>query len=305
MGGAAALSAATLTKANNAAALGGPDNNKPAAVPVSAGNQISITSDRQSVNPGIRSFTVISAYQKGANALEVLLPDGYSTDKKYPVVYLLPVNTGTSGPWGSAIVEARKANLQNRHQMIFVAPAFDTQPWFGDNPDRPEIRQNSYILDVVIPFIDREFSTVKEADGRMLVGFSKSGLGAWSLFLGHLDLFGQVAIFDSYQGPPTQQQWTTWGFAETYGTRENYDNYDPLVLLGQRKEDLQKCPRRITLLAGGPGSRVGVDLYRTKLHDNKIPFIYILGSNMQHNWYSGWLPLAVAALATPDYSAGQ
>jgi S-formylglutathione hydrolase FrmB len=258
-----------------------------------------ITRDKTSVNPGILSFTVVSNYQKGPDELEALLPDDYTANKRYPVVYLLPVNTGTTGQWGSSIVEAKKANLQNQYQMIFVAPAYDTQPWFGDNPLRPEIRQNSYMLDVVIPFIDKEFSTIAEAKGRFLIGFSKAGLGAWSLFLGHLDLFGQVAIFDSYLGPPTEEQWTTWGLQDTYGTRKNYDNYDPLLLLEKDKKLLEVQPRRITLLGGGPGSRVGVDLYHTKLQDDHIPYIYIQGSYMEHNWYSGWLPLAVAGMAYP------
>ena len=262
-----------------------------------------ITPDAQSVNSGIRSYTVVSEYQKGPNALEVLLPDDYTPSKKYPVVYLLPVNTGTSGQWGSGIVEARKANLQNAFGLIFVAPAYDTQPWFGDNPARPEVRQNAYLLEVVLPFIDKEFSTVAGARGRMLIGFSKSGLGAWQLFLMHLDLFDQVAIFDSYQGQPTQEQWNTWGFLDTYGTRENFDAYDPPKLLDQQKQALQKSPRRITLIGGGPGVRVGVDWYRTKLEDYKIPHVYIHGTYMQHNWYSGWLPLAVASMVYPDTSA--
>ncbi len=259
----------------------------------------SISLDNPSVNPGIRSYTVVSDYQKGPNKVEVLLPDDYSKNKHYPVCYLLPVNTGVSGQWGSSIIEAKKANLQNQYDMIFVAPAYDTMPWFGDNPTRPEIRQNGYMLDVVVPFIDREFSTVKDAQGRFLIGFSKAGLGAWSLFLMHMDLFGQVAIFDSYLGPPTEEQWTKWGFADTYGTRENYDRYDPLILLEKQKEVLQKGPQRITLIGGGPGVRIGVDLYHSKLEDDKIPFIYIQGSYMRHNWYSGWLPLAVAGMVHP------
>ncbi len=142
-----------------------------------------------------------------------------------------------------------------------------------------------------------------ESRGRMLIGFSKAGLGAWQLFLMHPDLFDQVAIFDSFQGQPSQDQWIHWGLVDTYGTRENFDKYDPLILLDKQKELLQKCPRRITLLGGGPGSRVGVDLYHTKLQDFKIPYIYIQGSYMQHNWYSGWLPLAVAGMAYPDYAS--
>jgi S-formylglutathione hydrolase FrmB len=284
---------ASASVATSASAIVGAAAAVPAAAPAR------ITPDPHSINPGIQSFTVVSDYQKGPNELEVLLPDDYSPNTRYRVVYLLPVNVGTSGPWGSGIVEARRLNLQNQYQLVFVAPAYDTLPWFGDNPLRPEIRQNGYLLDVVIPFIDSHFSTLASAKGRMLVGFSKSGLGAWSLFLMHPDLFDQVAIFDSFEGRPTNLQWTTWGFADTYGTRENFDRYDPMLLLDKQKTLLQHEPRRITLLGGGPGMRIGVDNYHAVLQNENIPFIYIQGSYMQHNWTSGWLPLAIAGMAYP------
>ena len=92
---------------------------------------------------------------------------------------------------------------------------------------------------------------------------------------------------------------------ETYGTRENFDRYDPLLLLDQQKEILRKCPRRITILGGGPGLRIGVDYYHAKLQDWRIPYIYVQGSSMAHTWESGWLPLAVAGMAYPDNSIPQ
>ena len=121
--------------------------------------------------------------------------------QKYPVVYLLPVNTGTSGQWGSGIVEAKKANLQNAFGLIFVAPAYDTQPWFGDNPRAPTSGRTPICLTWCCRSSTRSFPPWPGHAGRMLIGFSKSGLGAWQLFLMHLDVFDQVAIFDSYQGP--------------------------------------------------------------------------------------------------------
>jgi S-formylglutathione hydrolase FrmB len=258
-----------------------------------------IEKDAQSINAGIASYTVSSAYQKGPNALEVLLPDNFSRDKKYPVIYVLPVNTGTKGNWGSGIVEMQKANLHNIYNVICVAPAVDSEPWYGDNPDNPKVRQSAYVLDVVIPFIDREYPTIAEAKGRMVLGFSKSGLGAMSLFLRNLETFGKVAVFDAATGPASQEIFKTWGFAESYGTRENFDNYDPLLLLEKAAPILKGGSRRIVMMAGGPGSRLGVDMMVTHMQDGNIPFVYILGSNMGHSWNTGWLPIAAGALMCP------
>lgn len=256
--------------------------------------------DDQGVHKGIRSYTVTSAYQKRPNKLEVLLPDGYSPTNRYRVLYLLPVNAGTDGQWGSGIVEARRLNLHNQYQLLCVAPAYEILPWYGDNPGQPTVRQSSYVLDVVIPFVDREFSTVTNQEGRLLVGFSKSGFGALGLFLMHPDTFGKVAVFDSFVNLPKLKNYTEWGLADTYGPVENFDRYEVLNLLTQQKSLLQKGPCRITILAGGPGSRIGVDALQSRLKDSTIPYIYILGSTMPHTWTSGWLAPAVASIAQPE-----
>ena len=83
--------------------------------------------------------------------------------------------TGTDGRWGSGIAEARRIDLHNRHRVIFIAPAFDTTPWYGDNPLRPEVRQASYLTDVVIPFVDGAFPTVAEPAGRSVVRLQQVG----------------------------------------------------------------------------------------------------------------------------------
>jgi hypothetical protein len=259
-----------------------------------------ISPDVASVHEGIRSYNVTSAYQKGPNKLEVLLPDDYSPKNQYRVLYLLPVNAGTDGEWGSGIVEARRLNLHNQYQLICIAPAYEVLPWYGDNPDKPDVRQSSYITDVVIPFVDREFSTIRNKDGRLLVGFSKSGFGALGLFLMHPDTIGKVAVFDSFVNLPELKYYTEWGLAETYGPMKNFDRYDVLELLRKQKDLFQKPPIRITILAGGPDSRIGVDALQSRLKDFNIPYIYILGSNMPHTWTSGWLSLAVASIAQPE-----
>lgn len=270
-----------------------------APAPAPAPQKTVITADAESVHKGIRCYTVVSAFQKGPNKLEVLLPDNLTTTRCYPVVYLLPVNPGTDGQWGSGIVEAQKSNLHNQYQMIFVAPAYEIWPWFGDNPEKPEVRQSSYILNVIVPFIEKEFPVKADKENRLLIGFSKSGLGALGLFLMHPELFGRIAIFDPAIGAISEKQYKEWGLIETYGPRENFDKYDPLELLRAQAPLLSKQPQRITLLGGGPGSRIGVDALHSRLRDFKVPYVYILGSDMAHTWTSGWLPLAVSSIAYP------
>ena len=40
---------------------------------------------------------------------------------------------------------------------MFVAPTFSHLPWYADHPTKPEIRQETYFLKVVVPFIDKTY----------------------------------------------------------------------------------------------------------------------------------------------------
>ena len=266
----------------------------------STATETRITPDAPSVNPGIRSYTVISGYQKGPNALEVLLPDDYTPSKKYPVVYLLPVNTGTSGQWGSGIVEARKANLQNAFGLIFVAPAYDTQPWFGDNPIRSDIRQNSYLLDVVLPFIDKEFSTVPGARGTHVGRLQQERPGRVAAIPDAPRPVRSGRHFRQLPGPAHSGAMEHLGFRGHLQHAGKLRCVRPTQTARPTEAGSSEESRRITLIGGGPGVRVGVDWYRTKLEDDKIPHVYMHGTYMQHNWYSGWLPLAVTSMVYPE-----
>lgn len=91
-----------------------------------AADRATITLDPAGLRPGTSCYTATGSHQRGPNKIEVLVPDDLETGRSYPVVYLLPVNTGTDGPWGCGIAEARRGDLHNRHRAIFVAPAFDS-----------------------------------------------------------------------------------------------------------------------------------------------------------------------------------
>ena len=57
---------------------------------------------------------------------------------------------------------------------------------------------------------------------RLLLGFSTSGYGAFSLFLRHPGLFAKAAAWDAPLGMTTHNR---YGAAETYGTQENFNKY--------------------------------------------------------------------------------
>ena len=67
------------------------------------GDDLSIGAGTFIAEKGVWRFAVTSPYQKGENAVEVLLPDDFNKTTKYRVLYCLPVETGIGGQFGDAL----------------------------------------------------------------------------------------------------------------------------------------------------------------------------------------------------------
>ena len=116
-----------------------------------------------------------SPYQAGKTHIRVLLPDKREDGKRFPVIYVLPVEPGSESRFGDGLLEVKKQDLHNKHAAIFVMPTFSHLPWYADHATKEDIRQESYLLKVVVPYIDAHYPVIAETRGRLLLGFSKSG----------------------------------------------------------------------------------------------------------------------------------
>lgn len=240
---------------------------------------------------GVRRHRVTSTYQAGETEIAVLLPREIGPDERLRTLYVLPVEAGKGQRWGNALAEVQKHDLPNRQRLICVYPTFSALPWYADHPTEPTIRQESYFLDVVVPFIERTYPASAAAEDRLLVGFSKSGYGAYSLLLRHPDRFGKAAAWDAPLMTPAP---TKYGMAGIYGTPKNFEKYRVPKLLAENAEILRGAPRLI--LTGHGGFKAQHDAAHALLDELKIPHIYRAGPQRPHAWDSGWLPEAVQFL---------
>jgi len=188
--------------------------------------------------------------------------------------------------------------LHNKHQLICVYPTFSHLPWYADHPSDPQIRQESYFLRVVLPAIERRYPTLAEPEGRLLVGFSKSGWGAFSLLLRHPEVFGRAAAWDA---PLTVERPVPFGMGGIFGDQENFEKYRITRLLEQRADQLARPSRsnqapRLALL-GYDNFRQHHVAAHERMDALKIPHIYRDGPKRKHHWQSGWLPEAVGPIA--------
>lgn len=232
-------------------------------------------------------------FQSQPTLIRVLLPDAPSNSPR-PTIYVLPVEAGTEQRYGDGLVEIQRRDLHNQHSINFVAPTFAQLPWYADHPSDPGVRQESYVLQVVVPFIERTYPALAEPRGRLLLGFSKSGWGAWTLLMRHPDVFGRAAAWDA---PLAMAEIGRYGSGPIFGTAENFREYEVFRLIERQAAILGQEKRLILLGRGG----FAEDLAATqrRLDELKIPHVLRGGPQRKHDWHSGWVDEAVDLLIAP------
>lgn len=247
---------------------------------------------------GFIIHTIRSEFQDGNNELAVLTPAVLEPGRHYPVLFVLPVYPGAKAA-RTGLEEVRRLNLHERFGLICVGPAFAEMPWYADHPSNLLDRQESHLLQAVLPFVEKLYPVRPDAAGRLLVGFSKSGWGAFSLLLRHPDTFGRAASWDA---PFKLKRPGPWGTDRCWPTEADFAQYKVPQLLDERAGLLRAQPARLALF--------GYGLYRDddiRVHEQLtalgIPHHWAHGPERKHTWESGWLESAIAALVSPDMSA--
>ncbi|MEZ5361121.1 MAG: alpha/beta hydrolase-fold protein [Bryobacterales bacterium] len=239
-----------------------------------------------------RTHLLNSPRQRGETVVRVVTPDRLEPGRRYPVLYLLPVEAELGARWGDPLAEALRDDLANKFGVIVALPTFSDLPWFADHPTDPHLRQEAYFLEDVVPLVDREYSTLASAEGRYLAGFSKSGWGAWSLLLRHPDLFARAAAWDAPLMETTPEK---YGMGPIFGTQENFERYQ-ITRLVRRRAELLQGSSRLVLTGYYEGFRRQHVAMHELLEGLAIPHVYRDGPKRAHHWESGWLGETVELL---------
>ncbi|MEU3352928.1 alpha/beta hydrolase-fold protein [Streptomyces sp. NPDC037389] len=130
-------------------------------------------------------------------AVNVLLPDDYHTSgRTYPVLYML------HGGGGDFIEFDRMGirELTAGKPIILVMPDGGKTGWYS-NPVRSNVgprNWENFHINQLIPWIEANFRTYAEYDGRAIGGFSMGGFGALKYTAKY---YGHFASVSSYSGP--------------------------------------------------------------------------------------------------------
>lgn len=159
---------------------------------------------------GITLQTWIPSEKLGkSRRTNIYLPAGYTSDKKYPVLYLLHGSGGDENAWNElglayTIADNLIADGQAK-EMIIVMPNgnvdYSAARGYSDQPLRPDL--DGHWLDgtfeemfpEIVSYIDSNYSTIASAEGRAVAGLSMGGFNAMNLSRIYPDAFAYVGLF--------------------------------------------------------------------------------------------------------------
>jgi S-formylglutathione hydrolase FrmB len=118
----------------------------------------------------------------------IVVPDNYTTQKPYPVTYLIHGYGDSYKGWLNKVPDIKL--LADAYNMILVTPDGGFGSWYFDSPIDPAFRYETFIASELTGYIDRNYSTVVSPAGRAITGLSMGGHGALYLAFRHQDIFG-------------------------------------------------------------------------------------------------------------------
>lgn len=125
----------------------------------------------------------------------VVLPAGYSDEKnsavRYPVVYLLHGLTGHFNNWTD---RTKLSDYIAPYNVIIVTPEGDNG-WYTDSAAKPNDKYESYIIQELIPEIDKKYRTLANRPNRAIAGLSMGGFGALKFGVKYPEMFTLAGSF--------------------------------------------------------------------------------------------------------------
>jgi len=144
----------------------------------------------------VRFATQQISWQPGVN---VLLPEDYNANptRRYPVLYLLH---GGAQDFRKFHLEDDILGLTSGRRLIVVMPDGGTAGWYSNPVLSMSGPKNweTFHIHQLIPWIDANFRTYAEYDGRAVSGFSMGGFGALKYTAKY---YGHFASVSSHSGP--------------------------------------------------------------------------------------------------------
>jgi len=172
-------------------------NSRPLATP-----NRSVPSSQRRASARVETVQFHSALVGKTLPYNVILPSDYHPSAtRYPVLYLLH---GWAGHYSDWATRTNVADYAAQYRMIVVMPE-GKDGWYADSATVPNEKYESYILQELIPDVQRRYRTIESRYGRGIAGLSMGGYGALKF---GLKSPGTFAFAGSLSGALAATTWT-------------------------------------------------------------------------------------------------
>ena len=139
----------------------------------------------------VDTIAVYSPSMKKTLKAAISFPSGYENGEgRYPVVYLLHGGSGAFSDWHQKVTEKGIVNqMAEEHKVLIVTPGVGPASYYYDSPLLDTVRYETYMIQELIPFIDKNYRTLAQKESRAITGLSMGGHGAITLAAKHPTLF--------------------------------------------------------------------------------------------------------------------
>lgn len=172
----------------------------------------------------------------------VILPRDYQTSprSRYPVLYLLH---GFSGHYSDWVTRTNLADYAADYRMIVVTPE-GNDGWYTDSAGTAADKYERYILQELIPDVDRRFRTIQTRYARGIAGLSMGGYGALKFGLKYPD---QFAFAGSLSGAMETASWTEDDLKNLKSIRDSvFGVFGPVGSETRKRNDIFEITRGLS-----------------------------------------------------------
>jgi enterochelin esterase-like enzyme len=255
-----------------------------------------------------------SLMNQGVKFSIYLPPDYYTSNRRYPVVYLLHGYGDNETSWvqfGEANRIADAGIDEGKLPPMIIVMPNGGASWFV-NDYQNKVRYEDMFVQELIPHIDSSFRTRTQREFRGISGLSMGGFGALTLAMHHPELFGSCAALsagirtdEGFKAIPDDRYDVVFGpvFSGSAKGEERltvaWKRNSPITLAKSAPEsDLSKVRWYIDC-GDDDALTVGNSMLHLALLDRKIPHEYRVrdGAHTWSYWRTG-LPDALKFIAT-------
>ena len=185
---------------------------------------------------------------------------------------------------------------------IILLPATDPRDrTYGTMPETIEACPSAPVRHVRFPSVVWYNDAVREqaieqivsmgVSAAVLVGFSKSGLGAWNITRAIPHLISATLIFDA---PVAREPMPPWGVASFYASEAAWGKDLPARSVAAFRAAVPDTHRLV--LISGEAFHDEMSLFSEALREEGVRHAFLPRPRMKHHWRSGWIEEGLSAL---------